>query len=94
MIRPNQTVTRTWQLRTPAGTDRMIIDTPAGIRGFELNDFVTNTDYIIIPVVPSQSDINATAQLISELLLNVKIRKLAVKVAVVTNLVKKEYKNT
>lgn len=88
----NAGVTRSWQMRTPPGTDRLVIDTPAGVRGLELNDFITNTDYALIPVIPSDSDINATAQLVSELLLNVRIRKLAVKVGVVTNRVKKNTK--
>ena len=33
-------VTRTWQLRVPEGTDRVIFDTPAGIAGQELADLV------------------------------------------------------
>lgn len=87
--KPNPGTTRTFQLRVPVGTDRLIIDTPAGVNGFELNDYVLHTDYILIPVVPSESDINGTARLISELLLNVKVRKIAVRVGVVTNRVKK-----
>ena len=82
-------VTRSWQMRVPPGTDRLIIDTPAGVRGMELNDFANNTDYILIPVVPSDGDIHATTQLIAELLLNVKIRTLGVKVGVLANRVKK-----
>lgn len=90
--RQNQNVTRSWQMRVPAGTDRMVIDTPAGVRGLELNDFVTNTDYIVIPVIPSDGDIHATTQLIADLLLNVKIRNLGVKVGVIANRVKKNTK--
>lgn len=86
---PQSGITKSWQMRIPAGTDRLIIDTPAGVRGMDLNDFANNTDYIIIPVVPSDGDIHATTQLISELLLNVKIRSLGVKVGVVANRVKK-----
>ncbi|MEQ8428272.1 MAG: ParA family protein [Gammaproteobacteria bacterium] len=87
--KPNPGKTRTFQLRVPVGTDRLIIDTPAGVSGFELNDFVLHTDYVLIPVVPSASDINGTARLISELLLNVKVRRIAVRVGVVTNRVRK-----
>jgi chromosome partitioning protein len=87
-----QSVTRSWQMRVPAGTDRMVIDTPAGVRGLELNDFVTNSDYIIIPVTPSDGDIHATTQLIADLLLHVKIRTLDIKVGVVANRVKKNTK--
>ncbi len=86
---PQAGVTRSWQMRIPAGTDRLIIDTPAGVRGMELNDFANNTDFILIPVVPSDGDIHATTQLIAELLLNVKVRSLGVKVGVVANRVKK-----
>ncbi len=84
--------TRSWQMRVPAGTDRLVIDTPAGIRGLDLNDFVVNSDYILIPVIPSDGDIHATTKLIADLLLNVKIRSLDVKVAVIGNRVKKNTK--
>ncbi len=90
--KPSPGKTRTFQLRVPVGTDRLIIDTPAGVSGFELTDFVLHTDYVLIPVVPSESDINGTARLISELLLNVKVRKIAVRVGVVTNRVKQHTK--
>ena len=86
---PQAGVTRSWQMRVPAGTDRLIIDTPAGVRGMDLNDFANNTDFILIPVVPSDGDIHATTQLIAELLLNVKVRSLGVNVGVVANRVKK-----
>lgn len=85
-------MTRSFQMRVPAGTDRMVIDTPAGVHGLELNDFVINSDYILIPVIPSDADIHATTQLIANLLLSVKIRSLDVKVAVIANRVKKNTK--
>ncbi len=85
-------MTRSFQMRVPAGTDRMVIDTPAGVHGLELNDFIINSDYILIPVIPSDADIHATTQLIANLLLNVKIRSLDVKVAVIANRVKKNTK--
>ncbi len=88
----NQGMTRSYQMRVPAGTDRMVIDTPAGIHGLELNDFVINSDYILIPVIPSDSDIHATTQLIANLLLSAKIRSFDVKVAVIANRVKKNTK--
>jgi chromosome partitioning protein len=88
----NPGMTRSFQMRVPAGTDRLVIDTPAGVHGLELNDFVINSDYILIPVIPSDADIHATTQLIANLLLNVKIRSLDVKVAVVANRVKKNTK--
>jgi chromosome partitioning protein len=81
-------MTRSWHMRVPAGTDRLIIDTPAGVHGLDLNDFVANSDYILIPVIPSDGDIHAAAKFIANLLLNVKIRSLDVKVAVVANRVK------
>ncbi len=88
----NQSVTRSFQMRVPAGTDRMVIDTPAGVRGFELNDFISNTDYIIIPVLPSDSDIHASAQFIADLLLTAKVRSYDIKVGIVANRVRKNTK--
>ena len=81
-------VTRTWQLRVPEGTERVIFDTPAGIAGQELADLVRRVDSIIVPVQPSPIDIHACSHFIRDLLLVGKIRRLNVRVGVVANRVR------
>lgn len=78
-------VTRTWQLRVPTDTDRVIFDTPAGIQGQDLVDLVKRVDVILVPVQPSPIDIHACSHFIKDLLLVGKIRKLNVRVGVVAN---------
>ena len=51
--------TRTWQLRVPAGTERVIVDTPASVAGPRLDDLVRRSDCILIPVLASPIDLDA-----------------------------------
>jgi len=85
----NTGVTRSFQMRVPAETERMIIDAPAGVSGHELVDFIHLVDTIVVPVLPSSIDIHAVTRFIEELLVVGKVRKRGVNVAVVANRVKK-----
>lgn len=88
----NTGVTRAFQMRVPAETERMIIDAPAGVCGHELVDFIHLVDTIIVPVLPSSIDIHAVTRFIEELLVIGKVRKRGVNVAVVANRAKKNTK--
>lgn len=81
-------VTRTFALRLPVGTERVILDVPAGIHGMDLANLVRDVDVIVIPVMPSAIDIHAAARFIQELLLTGKVRTRSVQVGVVANRVK------
>jgi len=80
--------TKSWHLRLPIGTERVIIDTPAGLRETELMDHVQNIDEIVIPVLPSPIDIHSTADFIRDLLLIGKLRASNTRVNIITNRVK------
>jgi len=82
-------VTMSWQLRLPAETDILIIDTPPGLKGPDLREQLKGADMILIPVLPSPLDIFATADFIRDLLLYVKIRLNKTKVGIIANRVKK-----
>lgn len=82
-------VTMSWQLRLPAETERVIIDTPPGLKGPELREQLKGADKIIIPVLPSPLDIFATADFIRDLLLDVKVRLNQTSVGIVANRVRK-----
>ncbi|HHH36271.1 MAG TPA: ParA family protein [Gammaproteobacteria bacterium] len=82
--------TRSWQLAVPAGTERLIIDAPAGVNGLALQEMLRRTDVIVIPVVPSPIDINATSDFIRDLLLIGKVRRLGIHVGVVANRVRRD----
>jgi len=82
-------VTTSWQLRLPPEIDRLIIDTPPGLKGPELVEQLKGADIILIPVLPSPLDIFATADFIRDLLLQVKVRLNKTAIGIVANRVKK-----
>jgi len=81
-------LTRTWQTSVPPGTQRLIIDAPAGVSGDMLQEMVRRTDIIVVPVAPSSIDIHATAQFMRDLLLVGKIRNYHVHVGIIANRVR------
>lgn len=85
----NTGVTRSFQMRVPPETERMIIDAPAGVTGNELLDLIQYVDTIIVPVLPSSIDIHAVTRFIEELLVVGKVRQRGLNVAVVANRAKK-----
>lgn len=85
----NTGVTRSFQMRVPPETERLIIDAPAGVTGHELRDFIHMADTILIPVLPSSIDIHAVTRFIEELLVIGKVRQKGLNVAVVANRAKK-----
>ncbi len=83
--KPDAGTTRTWQLRAPENTRRIILDTPAGLCGSSLQEIVRCVDSLIIPVGPSPLDSRATARFVQELMLVGKAREQRVRIAVVAN---------
>lgn len=81
-------VTRSWQLRVPAGTRRIIHDTPAGLERLQILERIEGLDAILVPVLPSPMDISATADFIRDLLLVGKLRTRRIRVGIVPNRVK------
>jgi len=82
-------VTKSWQLRLPPETQRVIIDTPPGLKRPELREYLKGVDNILIPVLPSPFDIFATADFIRDLLLDVKVCLNETSIGIVANRVKK-----
>ena len=87
--RPRSGVTLSWHRRVLPGTERIIIDAPAGIMGQSLQELVRQVDAVIVPVLPSPIDIHAATRFIEELLLVGKVRSFGVQVGVVANRIKK-----
>src|ERR1700691_2055938 len=52
-------ITRTFQLRIPEGTGRVIVDTPAAVEAQGMPELTRPADKILGPVLPSAIDINA-----------------------------------
>jgi len=87
--RPDNHMTRSWQMRVPHDTDTVVVDTPAGIDATELAGMLQQNDMLVIPVLPSPIDIQTTAYFIRDILLIGKARKKQIRIAVVANRVRK-----
>jgi len=81
--------TRSYSLRVPSSTSRIVLDTPAGLTGHILSDMIQASDFIVIPVIPSAIDIRAATGFIREVLLSRAFRSNKKSIAVVANRVKK-----
>jgi chromosome partitioning protein len=81
--------TRSYNLRVPSTTSRIVFDTPAGLSGHTLSDMIQASDFIIIPVIPSAIDIRAATGFIRDVLLSRAYRTNKKEIAVVANRVKK-----
>ncbi len=88
----NARLTRSFQWRAPRNTQWLITDAPPGLTGPALDDMVLDHDLIVIPVLPSDIDIRASARFIGELLLCPAMRKKRRPIAVIANRVKQQTK--
>jgi chromosome partitioning protein len=82
-------VTRAFQLRIPEATRRVVIDTPAAIDATELPALTANADKILVPVLPSDIDIQACVRSIASLLLVAKVRRTDNRLAIIANRVRR-----
>jgi len=51
----------------PKEADVTVIDAPAGLQGYKLNDYLRQVDRVVIPVVPSVFDMAATEDFLNSL---------------------------
>jgi chromosome partitioning protein len=81
-------VTRSWQMRVPGDCHVSISDTPAALDAHLLPDVTRGADAILIPVMPSEIDIHATAKCVADLLLVAKIRRSEHRIGIIANRVR------
>lgn len=74
----------------PRTSDVVIIDAPARSHGRELTDLVRHAETVVVPVLPSTIDIQATDRFIDELMDVGKVERREVKIAVVGNRVREQ----
>ncbi len=72
-------------LRLPPQTDYVILDTPAGIAGPALTAVLRRAQSVVIPVLPSPTDIRAAARFIHQLLLVGRVERKQTRLATVAN---------
>jgi chromosome partitioning protein len=81
-------VTRSWQLRIPAECGVVVVDTPAAVEPQALPELTRGADAVLVPVMPSEIDIHATAKCIADLLLVAKIRRSQNRIGIIANRVR------
>jgi chromosome partitioning protein len=79
---------RSIEMHVPADTAQLVIDAPAGASGLLLQEMLSRSNCIVIPVAPSAFDIYATANFVKDLLLVGRIRTRSIRLAVVANRVR------
>lgn len=82
------TATRSWQMRVPEASHAVVVDTPAAIEPSRLPDFTRGASAILVPVMPSEIDIHATAKCIADLLLIAKIKRSENRIGIIANRVR------
>lgn len=78
-----------WVLRIPPTTEILLIDTPAGLRGHEFDQFARHADALIVPVVPSSIDLRATLGFIDMVRKRDEVRSGRMRLAMIANRVRK-----
>ncbi|RFA29026.1 hypothetical protein CAI21_11310 [Alkalilimnicola ehrlichii] len=78
-------MTRSWALRTPPDTERVILDTPASLLRPDYNEHLRGVNLILIPVQPSSIDVHAAANFIRDLLLVNKVDRYQERVGIIAN---------
>jgi chromosome partitioning protein len=53
--------------KPPRGTTHVVIDTPGGINGWRLKEVIERADKVIVPVMPSVFDMQATNEFLQQL---------------------------
>ncbi|MEZ5500607.1 MAG: ParA family protein [Steroidobacteraceae bacterium] len=81
--------TRAWQLRIPDGFGRVIVDTPAGVTPQRMPELTRDADKILVPILPSDIDLHASARCIADLLLVAKIKRGDNRIGVIANRVRR-----
>jgi chromosome partitioning protein len=77
-----------WSSRIPPDTQRVVVDAPAGIRASELSDLLEDVHALVIPVLPSRIDLEASETFLAEVAALPKIKRGKVAVGLVANRLK------
>tara|TARA_R110002020_G_scaffold11895_44_gene44401 strand:- start:74 stop:706 length:633 start_codon:yes stop_codon:yes gene_type:complete len=79
---------RNWDKHLPDGIARLVVDAPAGAMGDDLKDFLDRADAVVVPVLPSAIDIEATVPFLDSLVSHPRVKKGKLPVGLVGNRLK------
>jgi chromosome partitioning protein len=77
-----------WDKSLPEGIQRMVVDAPAGAMGEDLVAFLDMADAVIVPVLPSAIDLEATVPFLNTLVAHPRVKKGKLPVGIVANRLK------
>jgi len=81
--------TRSWQMRVPDGTQKIVVDSPAAVEARLMPELTRDAHKVVVPVLPSDIDIHAASRCIADLLLVAKIKRAENRIGVIANRVRK-----
>ena len=79
---------RGWEKTLPEGIQRLVVDAPAGAMGEDLTAFLDRADAVIVPVLPSAIDLEATVPFLNTLVAHPRVKKGKLPVGIVANRLK------
>jgi len=79
---------RDWPARIPPDTERVVVDGPAGIRVGELAELLEEVDALLIPILPSRIDLEASEAFLSDVAGLPRVKKGKVAVGLIANRLK------
>jgi len=87
-VLPIDGTAKNWQKQIPENTQIVIIDAPAGAMGDDLDPYIELADAVLVPVLPSMIDIEATVPFLNSMAKNAKVKKKKLPVGLVGNRLK------
>ncbi|HSE13574.1 MAG TPA: ParA family protein [Rudaea sp.] len=77
-----------WAARIPADAQRIVVDAPAGIRVGELAELIEDVHALVIPVLPSRIDLEASEAFLADVAELPRVKRGKVAVGIVANRLK------
>ena len=87
-VLPIDGTVKNWQKLVPENAQIVIIDAPAGAMGDDLDAYIEMADAVLVPVLPSMIDIEATVPFLNSMAKNAKVKKKKLPVGLVGNRLK------
>jgi chromosome partitioning protein len=77
-----------WRKAVPEDAQRVVIDAPAGAMAADLEGFLAEADAVVVPVLPSSLDIDASVAFLNTLAKHPRVRRGQLRVGLVGNKLK------